>query len=468
MIIARKEELEVLKEAYENEYSSFIAVYGRRRIGKTFLVKEAFDYNFTFSFSGIANEPKSTQIKMFLKTIGKYGVEVDYKCNNWLDAFSYLEALIEKSKDIKKVIFLDELSWMASSTKTSFISALDFFWNSYASMRKDVLLIVSSSATSWLIDNVIHNKGGLYHRLTHAIELKPFTLKECMEYSDKCNLHMNRKDILETYMVFGGIPYYWSLLKGDLSVAQNVDRLIFSRNGELNKEFTYLYASLFKKPEGYINIVTSLGNKQSGLTREEIAKQAKTANNGDLSKKLTELEECGFIREYRPLEKRKKGSMFQLIDQFTLFYFHFLCPPPTEENYFENNYQSAKINSWKGRTFESVCLLHTNQMKRALGIEGVSTNVCSYSFRSKDKGHQIDLLLQRRDGIINLCEMKYSSSKYEISKQEYENYSSRIEDFIEENPSYSIHFTFVTPIGLEKNKYSNIVSKVITLDDLFA
>ena len=470
MLIARKEEQKILMEAYKSEYSSFIAVYGRRRIGKTFLVRETFNYNFTFSFSGIANEPKETQIKMFLKSIGKKGVSINEKCDNWLDAFGYLETLIEQSKEKKKVIFLDEFSWMAATTKTSFISALEYFWNSYASGRKDVLLIVSSSATSWLIDNVIHNKGGLYHRLTHTIELKPFTLKECKEFSDNCSLHMNERDVLETYMVFGGVPYYWSLLKGEFSVAQNVDNLIFSEKGELHNEFDYLYASLFKKPESYISIVNALGKKKMGLTREEIAALSNLANNGDLSKKLKELEEYGFIREYLPLKAKKKGSLFQLIDQYTLFYFHFLRKKPNDEHFFENNFRTSQINSWKGGAFERVCLLHTEQMKKALGISGVSTNICSYSFTNQEnhKGHQIDLLIQRKDGVINLCEMKYGSKPYEIEKQEYEMYLARIDDFIKDvGSSYSIHFTLVTPYGLERNKYSNIVTNIITMEDLF-
>lgn len=250
---------------------------------------------------------------------------------------------------------------------------------------------------------------------------------------------------------------------------QNVDRLFFARNGELHYEFDHLYASLFARPESYVKIVECLGQKKSGLSREEISQASKVANNGDLTQKLKDLEACGFIREFTPLKNKKKGSLFQLIDSFTLFYFHFSKAASNNERFFEDNYGTAAINSWKGGAFERVCLLHTNQMKKALGIEGVSTNICSYSFkRENGSGHQIDLLIQRKDGVINLCEMKYCSGEYEISKSEYEDYSCRIDDFIQEiSPSYSVRFTFVTPYGLLKNKYSSLASNVITMKDLF-
>lgn len=473
MIIGRKEEINTLKEAYESDESKFIAVYGRRRVGKTFLVRETFDYTFTFSHSGIANQNTRKEIDAFCDSLKDYGVQIDEPVNDWLTVFSYLKKVIISSNEKKKVIFLDELSWIATNRSADFLNALELFWNSWASARKDVLLIVSASATSWLLDHIIHSKGGFYHRLSHAIHLFPFSLKECKEYSNKKDLLFTDNQLLEYYMVFGGVPYYWSLLKRGCSVSENVDRLCFHENGELHNEFSYLYASLFTKPEDYIKIISTIAKKRKGLTRVKIFEEAKIEDNGSLSKKLNELIECGFLRKYLPYGKKKNGSLFQLIDNFSLFYFHMMNPMPTDENYYQNNLQSGRYNSFVGLSFELVCLEHIRQIKFALGIIGVATKECSWVCKEDDengiKGHQIDLLIERADGIINMCEMKYSSLPYSISKTDEENYQCRIRDFsIVKNNKKPIIFTMISPYGIVKNSHSNVVVKTLTLDDLMS
>lgn len=471
MIVARKEELLILKEAYEKNESQFIAVYGRRRIGKTFLVREAFNYSFFFSHAGIANGTKKEEIKSFIQSLKDQGVNVDKYPEDWLSVFSFLKKKIESSEEKKKVIFLDELSWMAGKKSDEFTKALELFWNGFASNRKDVLLIVSSSATSWLLNHIIHSKGGFYHRLNHAIRLLSFSLKDCKEYADKSGYYMTDNQILETYMVFGGVPYYWSLLRKGESISQNVDRLCFSELGELREEFQYLYASLFNHPEEYLKIVTALGTKRKGLTRKEIVEATKIKDTGNLSKKLEELTLCGFVREYYPFGKKKVGSVFMLIDNFTIFYFHFMKPMPTDTHYYQNNIQSGKFNAWRGLSFELVCLQHITQIKYALGISGVSTQECSWICKGNEEegisGHQIDLLIDRKDGIINLCEMKYSSTQYSITKKEDEDYRIRLADFLKvTNTKSAIVLTMISPYGIQKNAYANLIGKTIELADL--
>lgn len=471
MIIGRKAEIQLLNQAYKSPKAEFIAIFGRRRIGKTFLVKETFQNSFSFYHTGISNEKQTKQLAAFDSSLQVFGDKTSKPSKNWLEAFMRLRYLLEEKDSPKKIIFLDELSWMATN-KSEFLSALEFFWNSYASSKKNILLIVSASATSWLLENVIHSKGGLYNRLTHTIQLDPFCLEECDEFVKYNQLSMSRPQVLEAYMVFGGIPYYWSLFSKGLSVAQNIDHLLFSRNAELKMEFEYLYSSLFRKPEVYIKIITVLGKRKKGLTRQEICEMTNIANTGFLTKKLSELFSCGFIREYLPFGKEKKGSLFQLIDVFSLFYFQFLDHRSTDEHFFENSLQSNALNAWRGLAFEKVCLMHVPQMKKALGISGVSTNVCEWHCKANDEtginGHQIDLLIVRKDQIINMCEMKYSLYPYTVTSENEFDWQKRISDFLKITKTpYSIHFTLVTPYGIKDNCHSSCVVKTIGIDDLF-
>lgn len=262
MFVGRKDERKLLQDSYLSEESAVIAVCGRRRVGKTYLIRNAFDNRFLFFHSGLANGNGKKQLDAFCLSLQEQGAVFDGPVNDWLNAFSILKRMIMASDGKKKVVFLDELSWIAGKKSNDFLMALESFWNGWASGRKDVLLIISSSATSWLIDHVIHNKGGLYRRLTHTIHLLPFSLKECSEYSFAHGLGYSAMNLLELYMVFGGVPYYWSLLRRGLNVAQNVDSLCFSRNGELREEFSHLYASMFNRPEEYIQIITAIAKKE--------------------------------------------------------------------------------------------------------------------------------------------------------------------------------------------------------------
>ncbi len=480
MLIERKKEKEILNNAFAKEGNQFIAIYGRRRIGKTFLVKEMFKEHFAFQHSGVPpkedkkldyKEQLDVQLKAFANSMSFYFPDVYDVPKDWFGAFRMLYSCIAKLGHKRKVIFLDELAWM-DTPKCDFLDAFAQFYNQWLSLRNDIVLIVCASATSWILNNVIHSSGGLYNRVTCTINLKPFTLKECREYAIYRKLNLNKDQILKYYMVFGGVAYYWDLIMPNLGFEQNIDELFFKANAPLKGEFNYLYRSMFKNYQGYIQIVEALSKKKMGLTRDEIATKTKLSKNGYFSMRLDDLESCGFIRQYHPFGKKENSSIYQLTDNFTLFYYEFLKEPPTDENYFVNLMDSPKKRNWEGRAFEQVCLENVNAIKMALGISGVSTDISSFRCQADEekgiKGHQIDLVIARRDQIIHLCEMKYSLTPYVIDKKTYEDYLYRIPDFITvTNTKYSVLPLIVTPKGLAVNSYSNYFVNVIDEDDLF-
>lgn len=471
MFVGRTEELQLFKRILSDGESHFVAVYGRRRIGKTALIRKAFDNKFIFQHSGLSEGGLKDQLFAFCSSLKASGYELKRRPSNWLEAFEYLKDLIRNSPEGKKTIFIDELSWL-DTPKCDLMSALEYFWNAFASARKDIILVVCASATSWMISKVVHNKGGLYNRLTEQINLQPFSLKECEEYTKAAGLVLTRSQILQYYMIFGGVPFYWSFLQRGLSLSQNIDRVLFSENAPLRKEFNYLYSSIFRNPEVYIRIIRALGHRKAGMTREEIIKVSGINNSGDLSTKLEELESCGFIRKYHAFGLKTKNAQYQLIDNFTLFYYSFLDEYPTDESFWSNQINTPAVNTWMGLAFERVCLEHIKQIKVKLGISGVYTEVNSWSCRRDIDngifGSQIDLLIVRKDQIINLCEMKYSGSEYVMRKEMSDSIRRKVSDLITvTGTKYAIHPTLITTYGLDPNSFSSDIQAVITMDDLF-
>lgn len=471
MLIGRKTERHELLNAYKSHYSEFVVVTGRRRIGKTFLVRETFDYQFAFQHSGLANQNTRSQLREFRQSLLKCGMK---KCRvpvDWFDAFFLLSELLDQQNSKKKVVFIDELPWM-DAPRSNFVSALEHFWNGYASSRKDILLIICGSATSWMINNVFRNHGGLHNRVTYRIHLAPFTLHECEQYAKSLQLDINRHAILECYMVMGGVPFYWSLLERGKSIAQNIDSLFFSPMGKLHYEYAELYHSLFKNPEPYVKVVSTLGIKRMGMTREEIISEGNVINNGLLTRVLEDLEACGFVRKYDYKGIKRSNTIFQLIDNYTLFYYKFLYNKSRiDENFWTLNVNTPVRNTWEGLAFERICFAHIRQIKQALGISGVSTQI--YSWRIKDdpvygKGAQVDMVIERADQIVNLCEMKFSSAEYAISKSDDENWRNKCMRFGEAlKGRKAIHVTLITPYGIKENMYQYSIQNVISSDDLF-
>ncbi len=463
-MVGRSNEIAELRRAFTSEYSEFVAVYGRRRVGKTFLVRETFDYKFTFQHSGVKKGGKGVQLARFRKSLVSQGFADCPVLKDWFAAFDSLRTLIDKSKDRRKVVFLDEMPWMGRKDP-SFVTAVEDFWNGWASARKDILLIVCGSATSWILNKVVHSRDGLHNRVTYRIPLRPFTLRECELYAESRGLELTRAQIAECYMVFGGIPYYWSFLRRGFSVAQNIDEIFFAGNDKLENEFDELYSSLFASPQPYVAIITALGAKKAGMTREEISRTVKCANNGTLSRRLLELGQCGFIRAFTEIGKRKKGSVYQLVDNFTLFHFRFASENRYGDPHFWSEMLDSHIHStWIGLAFERLCLEHVDQVKEALRIGGVMTNAHAW----RGPSSQIDLLIDRKDGIVNICEMKYHDGRYAITKADDESMRNKKAEFKEATKTRkAVHVTYVTPYGIKDNAYAKNVQSSVVLDDLF-
>lgn len=471
MLIGREKEIQELRQAYDSDESKFVAVFGRRRIGKTYLVREVFQDNFAFTYSGMAQASTKEQLQRFYLTLKSQEFKGGSYPNNWIEAFYMLEQYLEGLPEGKKVVFLDELPWM-DGPKSSFMPAFENFWNAWASARKDILLLVCGSATSWMVKKILKNRGGLHNRLNNQIHLQPFNLHECELYAKSINLPLERQEIMEAYMVFGGIPFYWSLLNKSLSLPQNIDTLLFGSMPKLGNEFKELYSSLFKQPEPYLDIITALAKKKIGMTREEIIANSHLATNGQLSKHLEDLENCGFIRRYQAMGSKTKNSLYQLIDNFTLFYFKFMeGRKNTDANYWSKIQMAPIFSTWSGLAFERVCLLHSEQIKKALGISGVITNEYSWRTAATDEhpGAQIDLLIDRSDKVINLCEIKYSDNPYTIDRKYMENLRNKVALFRQITKTRKgIALTMITSSGLVKNSYSmNNIHSQITADDLF-
>ena len=470
MIIGRKRESQILNSALQDNRSHFIAVYGRRRIGKTFLVRETFGYRFTFQHAGMADGGMQDQLDAFRISLKDAGLSVP-RLHSWSEAFEGLKDLVRNSTEKRKTIFIDELSWM-DTPKSRLVPELEHFWNSWASARQDIVLIVCASATSWMLSEIVHNKGGLYNRLTDQIHLHPFTLSECEEYVKSGNLAFNRSQIMQYYMVFGGVPFYWTFIRKGLSIIQNIDGILFSKDAPLKEEFKYLYASIFKKPAVYLKIVETLGKKKVGMTRDELIHASGLPNSGDLTRKLEELESCGFIRRYKAFGHSRKDSVYQLIDFFTLFHYKFLADAPNDEKNWANQINTPLANTWTGLAFERVCMEHIPQIKRKLGISGILSDVSSLYCRSNPEkgiaGSQIDLLIDRKDQVINLCEMKYSNVEYTLTEMEDRKIKKRINDLILYSGTKSAVFpTLITTYGLVENSCSGNIQSIVTMDDLF-
>ncbi len=470
-MIGREKERKILLDAVQSDESQFIAVYGRRRVGKTYLIRETFEYNFSFQHTGLQNGDKSEQLKAFERSLKSAGMKNVPVLSDWFDAFYNLGQFLGSLPDGKKVVFIDELPWL-DTPKSKMVNALDHFWNAWATARKDIILVVCGSATSWIISKIVKNYGGLHNRLTRQIYLEPFTLHECELFANANHLGMSRRNILETFMVFGGIPYYWKFLQKGESYAQSIDRLFFSKNGELKNEYNALYASLFKNPQPYIEIVSVLGHKKAGMTRQEIITELKKNEGGKLSSLLEELEQCDFIRSFQSIGKQKKETVYQLIDNFTLFYFKFIDGQKTnEKNYWSKMMQKNVYAVWSGLAFERICFQHIEQIKKALGISGVISNVYSWTYKSDgdgENGVQIDMLIDRDDNVINLCEIKFSKSEYEITSA-YDREIHRKADIFtrKTHTTKGVTIIMITSYGLTKNQWSNDISNEVVLDDLF-
>ena len=469
-IIGRTREIELLNKYAASSQAEFVAVYGRRRVGKTFLISKTLGEQMIFETSGVLMGEREEQFSAFNQSLRRVGYKGKLP-NKWMDAFFALEQTLTPLLDENKrqVIFIDELPCF-DVAQARFVVALGHFWNSFVSKHDNLMLIVCGSATSWMVDNIVNNHGGLHNRITHLLHLNPFTLFQCEQFFQWRNMHWDRLTIMQAYMIFGGIPYYLSLIESGESLSQAVDRLLFAEQGALHEEYERLFASLFTHPEPYIDIIRALATHRYGLTRDEIVKALNKSNGGDLSKQLDNLVQCDFIRYHRVKHKKiiKTGGYYTLADFFVQFYHSFIESMPSDEQFWAHNFRTPKVNTYFGLSYERVCMAHVPQIKKAIGIDQIGTEY--YSWRSNDPNQraQVDLIIERADRIINLCEIKYSEGSYTIDKSEDLKLRMRQTAFVDQTETrYGIMPTFITTYGLTTNGYANNISHQITMDDLF-
>ncbi|MDR1611024.1 MAG: ATP-binding protein [Candidatus Symbiothrix sp.] len=468
-IIGRENEIKQLEQYLVSGKAEFVVVYGRRRVGKTFLIREFFNNKFAFYFSGAENKSKQGQLNNFTKALRLFSNKKYPKVKTWDDAFFQLR---EYSSSIKtkrrKVIFIDEMPWL-DTQRSGFLSAFEYFWNTFASADSNIFLVACGSATSWMLDKLLKNRGGLHNRVTRQIALKPFTLKETEKFLLRKKISYDHLQIAECYMIMGGIPYYLEQIIKENSLYQNVDNLFFKKDAILNNEFSVLYSSLFKKSDNYVKIIKALDRKKKGLTREEIIEITQFSDGGSLTKMLDELEQCDFIRVYNHFGKKNKNKIYQLIDFYSLFYLNFIQNAKNAgDNYWSSLIDNQRHKIWSGFAFERLCFSHINQIKRKLGISGVLT--CIYSWHSSNPKNnvQIDLVIDRNDRIINLCEIKFSNKIFAINKEINVALREQKAVFLEETgANKAIHTTMITSFGVKHNSYWNNIQSEITLDDLF-
>ena len=475
-MIGREQEVDELRRLYERNRAELVAVYGRRRVGKTFLIDEVFSGKFTFRHAGLTpvdievNGLLRAQLDHFYNSLILFGMDECKKPDSWLDAFLLLEKHLQKIDDgTRQLVFLDELPWL-DTARSGFITAFEGFWNNWGCHRKNLMVIVCGSANSWILDKLINNHGGLYNRVTYEIKLSPFTLKECEELYNNNGVKFSRYDIAQSYMIFGGIPYYMGYMDGRLSLAQNVDKLFFAKGSKLQNEYDRLFDSVFVNPDAVKSIVEFLATKNAGYTRKEIIEKQGASNGGRLSRNLNALIASDFVIKYVPFGLSKKEEHYKLIDPFCLFYLRFVKDWNQEnDKYWQQNVVSQLVSIWREFAFENVCFNHIEQIKKALGITGVITSASAWSKRDNDnEGTQIDLLISRKDNVINMCEIKYYGGEFTVNKDYYRKLLRRQEMLMEEvSPKISIRSTLITTYGLEHNEYSGIFTNVVLLDDLF-
>lgn len=477
LIVGRAAEQKILTEKLKSKKPELIAIYGRRRVGKTYLIRTFCKKELMFEMSGIHEASLKDQLKNFSLALGHatrspapLAIPPD-----WIQAFDDLDRyLIDPLPTSQSaVLFFDEFPWL-QTPKSNFLQAFDHWWNSSGSKRSHLKVIICGSAASWMIDKIVNNKGGLHNRITQKIRLLPFTLSETEAYIRYNGSGLDQYQILQLYMAMGGIPYYLQHIRPGESAAQIIDRLCFTKDGALQKEFTNLYDSLFAKPDQHEKVIRALARRGKGLTRQEIIDECKFTTGGGTSKILKELEESGFIAAYIPFGKTVNESLFKLSDEYSLFYQKFIeNAKVTGAGTWLRQANTASYKSWCGFAFESVCLKHILQIKKALGIEGVLTEESGWRYQpakdSVQSGAQIDLLLDRHDRCINLCEMKFATSEFVIDKKYATELDNKINTFQRQTGTRKALFpTMITTYGVRENEhYIGRIQSEVVMADLF-
>jgi uncharacterized protein len=471
-VAGREEEIKLFQKQLLINESSFVAVYGRRRIGKTYLIREVYAKQIVFDASGLHEKSISQQLENFhfsLNSVYPKNKRASLP-NSWLQAFDRLKEYINsKNTKAKKIIFLDEISWF-DTPKSGFKAALDNFWNQFASKRRDIILVICGSAASWIIDKVINDRGGLHNRITCKIALQPFTLQEMAAFLKLKKIMLTQKDMVQLYMAVGGVPFYMNALAPGQSVQQMIQQLFFAQNATLKSEFQNLFAALFKNSNDHVAIIKALATKNKGLSRSEIIKLTKRKSGGGLTNTLQELVSCGFVMEIYPINKTKEDVLYRLMDEYSIFYFKFIEGSKGNMRWADMAHSST-YKTWCGYAFENICLRHSESLKKALGIAGISSSTYSWQWKGNDQnvGAQIDLLIDRNDNCINLCEAKFYAEPLALTKAYADQLMNKKASFVRETKTRkNIFITLITLHGAVPNKYFNsVVAQQIVVEDLF-
>ena len=480
-IIGRKPEIKILKDIFTSSEAEFLAIYGRRRVGKTHLIREYFsEKGVYFEVTGQKDGTKHDQLENFImKFSEKFHKSLPLRIpSNWKKAFSLLNDQIEATDKSKKIIlFLDELPWLASK-RSNLLQVLDYFWNAYWSKKSNFILIACGSAASWMLDNLINAKGGLYNRLTKVISLRPFNLNGVQKFLKSRGIILNFQQILDIYMVFGGIPHYLKQINKGQSASQIINKVCFQKDGLLYGEFNRLFKSLFEHADIHESIVKAIANQRHGISRENLIKFTGISSGGGLNRRLEELEASDLIQSYVPLGRKKKEHYYRICDEYTFFYLKWIESLKKKgieggKAYWKNQAKTSKVLSWKGYAFESICLKHVDQICTALDLENIHCNTGSWRFLpkkgEKKTGAQIDLIFDREDGVVTLCEIKYSDKVFLVDKGCVKQLANKIDIFEKYFPTNKqIFFAMITTKGIKHTIWSeDIVHNEIVLSDLF-
>jgi len=472
-IVGREDEKFLLSKIEQSGEPELVVIYGRRRVGKTYLIRNFFEKNMAFELSGIHNASHGLQLDHFSITLSGFTGSVPVvKPANWIEAFSmlvrYLTPLTRKKR---KIIFFDEFPWLCTP-RSGFMQAFENFWNTWASQQKNLVVVICGSAAAWMIQKVINNKGGLHNRVTKRIRLLPFTLHETEAFLKDRKVNLDRYQVLQLYMAMGGIPQYLKEVGTGESAMQAIDRNCFTKDGLLHDEFKNLFISLFDDATYHMDIIRALAKKGAGLTRSEIIRACRLTSGGGTTQILDELTESGFITPYIPFNRTKKDSIYKLTDEYSRFYVKFI-----ENSRFHGSGAWARFaagtswKSWSGNVFESICMKHTWQLKKALGIAGVHTesSIWRYLPQNGTQGAQIDLLIDRQDQCINICEMKFSVSKYEITKRYAKELENKLAVFRNNTKTNKTLFlTMITTYDMKNSlNFPGLIQSEITMDRLF-
>ncbi len=468
MIIGREKEIKTLESCLISEKSELIVTYGRRRIGKTFLIREVYKNKFTFEMTGLYKGDTKDQLINFKQQLDKSTrlFKIEKAPKNWNEAFIQLEKYLNKLQGKeKKILFIDEFPWIASP-RSKFLMWFEHFWNTYCTKRNDIVLIICGSAASYMVKNILQNKGGLHNRTTQKIKLEAFTLFETKIFLASKKIQLENYDILQLYMAIGGIPHYLDKIRKGESVAQNIDRLCFEQHGELIHEFYEVFSSLFEDSKTHIEVIKTLANHPKGLTKKQLLEKCNLHHSGYTSKVFNDLIESGFISQFYSFHKIEREATLRLTDEYCLFYMKYI---QKHKNQGKGTWQQLSnkhsYKVWSGYTFENICLKHILPIKKALGIENVYTNHSSWS----DTKHQIDLVIERDDNRINLCELKFYNAAFTIDSNYLHELRSKISHFKEQTKTKKgVYLTMITSYGIKTNAQSlSIVENSLTVESLF-